>query len=238
MVIRAEKLFSLRLKLGACAAKVVELNIEPVVNLLVLFVVFGANLFAREAFLESFGLGGSAILVSAAQVQGVEALDTAIPANTSCKVIVISVVTQIKIHGARLLLGIDVSAQSASNDVAEMRYVVDIWQSRCDQHVLLAGLGKTFWAKTIRLLEESWKSLNWPNRVNSHWVAYLGGAEQIAYGRVVPNVERAVYFLVSDVEVQISEGVRQIGDWFVGSCSHSGCVKIQAGELFFSKTAR
>ncbi len=60
------------LQFSACAAKVVKINVEPVVHALVLFVILGADLLACQALLERLGLCGRAVLVRAAQVQRVD----------------------------------------------------------------------------------------------------------------------------------------------------------------------
>ena len=62
--------------LGACAAKVVEFDVEPVVDLLMLLVVFGTYGLATKSFFKGLCLGGSAVFVSTTKKQCVQTLNS------------------------------------------------------------------------------------------------------------------------------------------------------------------
>ena len=83
------------------SAKIVEITVEPFVNLCVLRMVKVANLLASFAGLAGLGLCGRAVLIRATNVDGIMSSE----ASKS---------------------GIDVSRKNASNDVAEMRHIVDV----------------------------------------------------------------------------------------------------------------
>lgn len=73
--------------------------------------VFVANLLGRHVLCNGFGLGGRSVLIRAAHVQGHIAAETREP-------------------------GKDVGGQDTADDVAQVRYVVDVGQGRGDQNVL------------------------------------------------------------------------------------------------------
>lgn len=106
-------LHNLRLLLRRRAAKVVEPDLEPVVNLLVLDVELVAQLLRRLARLQRLGLRRRAVLVRAADVERRPVAQLA---------------------EAR----VDVGAQHAAHDVAQVRHVVHVRQGAGDEHVLLA----------------------------------------------------------------------------------------------------
>ena len=66
-------LSDLGLPLGSSAAKVIEITIEPVIDLSVDLVIVITNLLRGLALFKGFDLGGSTILVGTANVQGVVA---------------------------------------------------------------------------------------------------------------------------------------------------------------------
>lgn len=106
-------LHNLRLLLGRGSAKVVEANLEPIVNLLVLDVELVAELLGGLARLESLGLSSSAVLVCTADVQRRPVA---------------------KLAEAR----VDVGTEDTADDVSKMRNVVDVGKSAGNQDVLLA----------------------------------------------------------------------------------------------------
>lgn len=106
-------LHNLRLLLGRSSAKVVEANLEPLVNILVLDVELVTEFLGGLARLESLGLSGSAVLVCAADVQRRPVA---------------------KLAEAR----VDVGTEDTADDVSKMRDVVDIGKSAGDEDVLLA----------------------------------------------------------------------------------------------------
>jgi len=77
----------------------------------VLLVVLGADLGTCQLLLQGFCLRGCAILVCAAEKERVDATRAAV-------------------------LGEDVCAQAAADQVAQMGNVVDVGQSGCDENVL------------------------------------------------------------------------------------------------------
>lgn len=93
--------------------KVIEADAEPPVDAVVHLKVLVADLLRRQILGERLRLGGRAVLVGAANVQGVVAGHARVP-------------------------GEDVARQHAADDVAEMRHIVDVRQRRGDQHVLAA----------------------------------------------------------------------------------------------------
>ena len=95
------------------SAKIVEITVEPLVNLCVFRMVKVANLLACFACLAGFRLCRRAILIRATDVDG-------IMTSESRK------------------SGIDVSREDTSNDIAKMRHIVDVWQRTCDQNIPLA----------------------------------------------------------------------------------------------------
>jgi hypothetical protein len=102
---------------GGCgAAKVVEANVEPFVNVRVDLVVFVADFLGRDAFFDGFCFDCCAVLVGAADVEGVDVADFGVA-------------------------GEDVGAEDRADDVAEMGYVVDVWKCRRNKDVLLSGDG-------------------------------------------------------------------------------------------------
>ena len=78
------RLGNLRLLLGARAAKVIELNVEPVVDFFVLLVILGANLGACQALLQRFRFRGCAVFVRAAQEERIQALDATVFGEDVC----------------------------------------------------------------------------------------------------------------------------------------------------------
>jgi hypothetical protein len=67
------------LLLGGGATKLVKLAAEPLVDLLVHLVVLVAHLERSHTFLKGLGFGGRAVLVGAANEDGVVATETAVP---------------------------------------------------------------------------------------------------------------------------------------------------------------
>jgi len=97
------------------SSKLIEITIEPLVDLSVQSMVVVADLLGSLAFLAGLGFGGRTILVSSTDVDCVVAGEAAVS-------------------------GVDVSGQDAANDVAEMRHVVHVRQCTGDQNVSLSGL--------------------------------------------------------------------------------------------------
>lgn len=100
---------------GGCAAKLVKVDLEPVVDLLVDGVVLVADLLTREAFLEGLGLGGRAVLVGTAHE------DRVVPPRTA-------------------VARVDIGGEHAADDVAEVGNVVDVRQRGRDEHVSASRL--------------------------------------------------------------------------------------------------
>lgn len=120
---------------GRCASKEVEVTIKPIVNAFMNSVVVVTNLFAGLLFFLSLLLSSSAILISTTNVDNV--------------VSSLSEVTSRHISG-----------QNASNNVTQVRYVVDIRQSTCNQDVTLALTGEYFFIRntlnfSVRLVDVS-----------------------------------------------------------------------------------
>lgn len=107
-----------RLPLSGRAAEVVEITVEPVVDLLVYSVVMVTDLLRGLALFDGFDLSCCAILVSTTHVERVVAHQAAVASE-------------------------HISAQDAPNNVSQVRHVVHVWQSRCDEDVALA----LFWQK-------------------------------------------------------------------------------------------
>ena len=61
-----EQKMLLCLQWRACSTKVIKMNVKPVIDTFMLAIVFGADLLAREAFLECLRLRRCAVLVRAA----------------------------------------------------------------------------------------------------------------------------------------------------------------------------
>ena len=95
------------------SAKIVEITVEPFVNLRVLRMVKVANLLTSFACLAGLGLGGCAIFIRATDVDG-------IMTSESRK------------------SGIDVGREDTSDDIAKMRHIVHVWQRTRDQNIPLA----------------------------------------------------------------------------------------------------
>lgn len=77
-------LCNLGLLRGTRPAPLVEVTVEPVVDLLVNNSVVVTNLLRGFAFLHRFGLGGSAILVGTAHVNAVMPRETCVPCVDVC----------------------------------------------------------------------------------------------------------------------------------------------------------
>lgn len=97
------------------AAKLVKVDLEPLVDLLVDGMVLVADLLAGGALLERLGLGRRAVLVGAADEDGVVAAGTAVP----------------RVHVRR---------EHAADDVSEVGHIVDVGQRGGDEDVAGAGL--------------------------------------------------------------------------------------------------
>lgn len=97
------------------AAKLVKVDLEPVVDLLVDRVVLVADLLAGGALLERLGLSRGAVLVGAADEDRVVAAGAAVP----------------RVH---------VRGEHAADDVAEVGHVVDVGQRGGDEDVAGAWL--------------------------------------------------------------------------------------------------
>ena len=95
------------------SAKIVEITVEPFVNLCVFRMVKVANLLTSFACLAGLGLCGRAIFIRATDVDG-------IMSSESRK------------------SSIDVSRENTSNDIAKMRHIVHVWQRTCDQNIPFA----------------------------------------------------------------------------------------------------
>lgn len=76
--------------------------------------IFITDLFRRALLLHSLGLGRGPVLISAADVDGVVSTEAAVPRE-------------------------DISAEHTSDDVAEVRDVVDVGESAGDEDVPAAG---------------------------------------------------------------------------------------------------
>ena len=74
----------LGLPVGRGAAEVVEVAVEPVVYLLVDLVIVVTDLLRSLALFESLDLGGCAVLVCAANVEGIVAHEAAVPGEDVC----------------------------------------------------------------------------------------------------------------------------------------------------------
>lgn len=79
--------------------------------------VFVTNLLGGAIFFQGFSLGGGSVLVSAADVDSVVTAKTTVTSK-------------------------DISTQNTSNDVAEMRDVIDVRQGAGDEDVALSLEGK------------------------------------------------------------------------------------------------
>lgn len=87
---------------GGSAPELVKLDVKPVVDLLVYCVILVADLLARAALLQRLCLGGSAILIGAADI------DRVVPSRSA-------------------EAAVYVRGEDAADDVAEVRHVVDVW---------------------------------------------------------------------------------------------------------------
>ena len=74
----------LGLPVGRGAAEVVEIAVEPVVYLFVDLVIVVTDLLRSLALFESLDLGGCALLVCAANVEGIVAHEAAVPGEDVC----------------------------------------------------------------------------------------------------------------------------------------------------------
>jgi hypothetical protein len=106
------------LLLSRSTSKVVESNIEPLVDTLVKVIVLVAKLTGSASFLKSFGLSCGSVLVSSTNVESVVVASLAV----SCE---------------------SVGTENGSDDVTQVRDVVYVGQGRGDKNVLLARYGKT-----------------------------------------------------------------------------------------------
>lgn len=68
----------------AGSPKIVERNIEPIVNLLVYFMVLIAYLFRTGLFSQGLDLAGCAVLISSADVEHVVAHQSRVPGINVC----------------------------------------------------------------------------------------------------------------------------------------------------------
>ena len=102
----------------ARAAKVVELNAEPVVGFLVLLVVFGADLLASELFFESLGFRGRTVLVCATYIKRVQTFHATISRKPQKKDYYDLFAHFFKNKSCNFLLSENVRAQTATNYVA------------------------------------------------------------------------------------------------------------------------
>lgn len=88
----------------ACPAEIIEPNVEPLVHLFMDSVVMITDLLRSLLLLQGFNFSRSAVLVSSADVQNIASLQT----FESC---------------------VDVGREHASDDVAQVRHIVDVGQS-------------------------------------------------------------------------------------------------------------
>lgn len=94
----------------ASPAEVVEGDVEPGVDLFMNIVVFIAKLFGGCFLCQGLDLAGCAVLVGAADEEGVVTHQSAVPCE-------------------------DVCGEDSSDDVAEVGLVVDVWECGCYEHV-------------------------------------------------------------------------------------------------------
>lgn len=104
---------NLRLLFCCSSAKIVEVTVEPLVNLCVFRMVKVANLLTCFPCLAGLCLCGRAIFIRATDVDG-------IMTSESRK------------------SGIDIGREDTSNDIAKMRHIVHVWQRTRDQNIPLA----------------------------------------------------------------------------------------------------
>lgn len=97
-------------------AELIEVTIEPLVDLSVDCIVIVTNLLAGFLLLQSFGLSSGTVFISAANVDAVVAGEASVP-------------------------GVDIGGENAADDVAQVRNVVNVWKRRGNQNVALALLG-------------------------------------------------------------------------------------------------
>ena len=95
------------LPLSGGASEVIEVAVEPVVNLFVNHMVVVTDLLGRLFLLKSLNLSGCAVLVRATHVERVVTHQAAVARE-------------------------DISAKHTPYDVAEVRYIVHVGQGTCD----------------------------------------------------------------------------------------------------------
>ena len=100
---------------GWSPAKIVEVDIEPFVNFCVDFMIMVANLSWGLLFFQSLNLCGCTVLISTANIQDVWSLKS-------------------------LKTGVNISGKYASNDITQMRNVIDVGKGWSYKGVLLAFL--------------------------------------------------------------------------------------------------
>lgn len=117
--VQKDILTNLSVPFCGCSSKVVKSNIEPLINIWVDFMIIITN-FSWSLFLfQSFNFGGRAILISTTNVQDIWSLESLV----SC---------------------VNIGRKDTANDITQVRYVIYIGKSRCDENILLTFLRDVF----------------------------------------------------------------------------------------------
>jgi hypothetical protein len=126
----------------------IEPDVEPIVNLLVERVILVANCLRGCVFLQRFCFGCCAVLVRAADVNNVVTAIAAEPdelvlaqneeigkSKKSQRNITAGMCAKSTLDSERMLPCIDVATQHAANNVAQVRHIINVGQSACDEDI-------------------------------------------------------------------------------------------------------
>lgn len=119
-------------------AKVIEANFKPVVDFLVDLVVFGTQLLRAYFLLKGLGLRRSSIFIGSTDEESRSSTSLMVSVQRGRKITLISSVRMIVEDQS--LPREDIGTQHGTDDVAQMRHIVDIGQRTRDKNVALTLL--------------------------------------------------------------------------------------------------